>query len=106
MLAHLGVWCLMGVLTVFSLRVFGPPVLYFCALVCAVLIVLAYFGATVDWRRAARMGARALDADGDGRLSARDVGVWAQRALDVCLGFGGTALVGYALGVAIGLRMF
>lgn len=97
----------MGILTVFSLRIFGPPVLYFCALVLAVLIALAYFGqVTLSWWRVAHLGARALDADGDGRLSAGDLKVWVRRVFNVCVGFGGTALLGYGMGVWIGVRMF
>jgi len=96
-----------GVLTIFALRLFGPPVLYACALVTVLLLFLAYKGLLlINWRHVARLGARVLDADGDGRLGANDARVWGRRLYDVGVGFGGTAVGGYVLGLWMGARMF
>lgn len=106
-LSHFGVFALCGVMTVFALRVFGPPVLYLCALITLILLALAYYGyLNLNWRRVARLGVRALDADGDGRLGIADAKLWARRAYEVGVSFGGTAVAGYTLGLWMGLRMF
>jgi uncharacterized membrane protein (Fun14 family) len=106
-LSHFCVFTLCGIVTVFALRIFGPPVLYFCALVTLILLALAYYGyLNLNWRSVARLSARALDADGDGRLGLGDARVWARRAYDVGISFGGTALAGYMLGLWMGLKMF
>lgn len=106
-LSHLGTWTLVGVLTVFALRLLGPPVLYACALVVVVLLFLGYKGyLNLNWRRVARLGVLSLDADGDGRLSVQDARVWGRRAWDMGVSFGGTALAGYTLGLWMGVRMF
>lgn len=98
---------LVGILTIFALRVFGPPVLYACALVTIVLLFLGYRGyLNLNWRRVARLGARVLDADGDGRLSVQDARLWGRRLYEVGVSFGGTALAGYTLGLWMGVRMF
>lgn len=106
-LSHFGTFVLCGIVTVFAVKLFGPPVLYLCALVTLVLLALAYKGyRNLQWRTIAHLSARALDADGDGRLGLGDARVWGRRFYEIGVSFGGTALAGYCLGIWMGFRMF
>ncbi|KAI9023891.1 hypothetical protein DFJ74DRAFT_767429 [Hyaloraphidium curvatum] len=105
-LTHFGTAVLMGLLTAFALKLFGPPLATAAVLLAILVLVLAYYGYVKVNLSTIRTAATSIvDSDGDGTIGTGDVKAWGARAWSLVVGFGATAVAGFVLGFWMGVSV-